>query len=240
VDHTTSTVASPPPSGRAGQAGQAGHAAHAGQTGHAGQADGDKQQPRRLPRRLSQLYVGLFLYGVSDAMLVLAGLGLDPWDVFHQGLSRTFGLGIGTWSIIVGAAVLLLWIPLRQRPGLGTLSNVLAVGGTVNLVLAAVPAPHLMIVRIAVLVSAVALNGVATAFYIGAGLGPGPRDGLMTGLGSRGHSIRFVRTVIELTVLVIGFVMGGTVGVGTVLYAVSIGPIAHVLLPRLKVQLPAK
>ena len=148
---------------------------------------------------------------------------------------RTFGLGIGTWSIIIGAAVLLLWIPLRQKPGLGTLSNVVIVGGTVNMVLAAVPAPHLMAVRIVVLLAAIALNGVATAFYIGAGLGPGPRDGLMTGLGARGRSIRVVRTVIELTVLVIGFLMGGTVGIGTVLYAVSIGPIAHVLLPRLQV-----
>jgi uncharacterized membrane protein YczE len=198
-------------------------------------AANDVAAGRRLPRRLGQLYAGLLLYGISDAMLVLAGLGLDPWDVFHQGLSRTFGLGIGTWSIIVGACVLLLWIPLRQLPGLGTLSNVVAVGGTVNVVLAIVPAPHLMVVRIAVLVSAIALNGLATAFYIGAGLGPGPRDGLMTGLGARGHSIRLVRTAIELTVLVIGFFMGGTVGVGTILYAISIGPIAHLLLPRLRV-----
>jgi uncharacterized membrane protein YczE len=191
---------------------------------------------RRRPRRLAKLYAGLLIYGISDAMLVLAGLGLDPWDVFHQGLSRTFGLGIGTWSIIVGAAVLLLWIPLRQLPGLGTVSNVFLVGGTVNVVLALVPTPHLMVVRIIVLIAAVALNGVATALYIGAGLGPGPRDGLMTGLGARGRSIRVVRTCIELTVLVIGFLMGGTVGVGTVLYAVSIGPIAHVLIPRLRVS----
>jgi uncharacterized membrane protein YczE len=190
---------------------------------------------RRLPRRLGQLYGGLLLYGISDAMLVLAGLGLDPWDVLHQGLSRTFGLGIGTWTIIIGAAVLLLWIPLRQRPGLGTVSNVFLVGGMVNLVLALVPAPHLMAVRIVVLIAAVGFNGLATALYIGAGLGPGPRDGLMTGLGARGHSIRVVRTIIELSVLVIGFFMGGTVGVGTVLYAVSIGPIAHVLIPKLRV-----
>lgn len=191
---------------------------------------------RRWTRRLAQLYAGLLLYGISDAMLVLAGLGLDPWDVFHQGLSRTFGLGIGTWSILVGVAVLLLWIPLRQRPGLGTVSNVVAVGGTMNAVLAIVPAPHLMAVRIAVLIVAVGLNGVATAFYIGAGLGPGPRDGLMTGLGARGYSIRVVRTIIEVTVLGIGFLMGGTVGVGTVLYAISIGPIAHVMLPKLRVR----
>jgi uncharacterized membrane protein YczE len=194
---------------------------------------------RRLPRRLAQLYLGLALYGISDAMLVLAALGLDPWDVFHQGLARTFGLGIGTWSIIVGAAVLLLWIPLRQLPGFGTLSNVVVIGGTVNLVLAYVPQPHGVAVRVAVLVAAVALNGVATGCYIGAGLGPGPRDGLMTGWAARGHSIRVVRTIIELSVLVIGFLMGGTVGVGTVLYAVCIGPLAHVFIPMLKVRLPA-
>ncbi len=192
---------------------------------------------KRLPRRLAQLYVGLALYGVSDAMLVLAGLGLDPWDVFHQGLSRTIGLGIGTWSIIVGAAVLLLWIPLRQRPGFGTLSNVVVIGVVVNLVLAHVSAPHAMPGRIATLVAAVALNGVATGCYIGAGLGPGPRDGLMTGWAARGHSIRLVRTIIEVSVLIVGFFLGGTVGVGTVLYAVSIGPLAHAFIPMMRVRL---
>jgi uncharacterized membrane protein YczE len=165
-------------------------------------------------------------------MLVLAGLGLDPWDVLHQGLSRTLGLGIGTWSIIVGAAVLLLWIPMKQRPGFGTLSNVVVVGASLNAVLAVVPAPHPMAARIAVLVAAVALNGLATGCYIGAGLGPGPRDGLMTGLAAKGHSIRMVRTGIELSVLAAGFGLGGTVGAGTVLYSVSIGPLAHILIPR--------
>src|SRR5664279_4886618 len=151
----------------------------------------DPAEPgRRLPRRLVQLYGGLLLYGVSDAMLVLAGLGLDPWDVLHQGLSRTLGLGIGTWSILVGAAVLLVWIPLRQRPGFGTLSNVVVIGASLNAVLAIVPAPHAMAARIVVLVAAVGLNGLATGCYIGAGLGPGPRDGVMTGLAARGHSIR--------------------------------------------------
>ena len=170
-------------------------------------------------------------------MLVLAGLGLDPWDVFHQGLSRTFGLGIGTWSIIVGAAVLLLWIPLRQWPGFGTVSNVVAIGAVMNVVLAHVSAPHALALRIVVLIAAVGLNGVATGCYIGAGLGPGPRDGLMTGLAARGHSIRAVRTMIELTVLVIGFLMGGSVGAGTVVYALCIGPLAHVFIPMLKVRL---
>jgi uncharacterized membrane protein YczE len=181
--------------------------------------------------RLAQLYGGLLLYGVSSSLLVLAGLGLDPWDVFHQGLSRTFGLAIGTWAIVVGAFVLLLWIPLRQRPGIGTLSNVVLVGLTMDVVLGHVHAPHGMTARIACLVCGVFLNGVATGAYIGAGLGPGPRDGLMTGLAARGQSIRVVRTGLELTVLVTGWLLGGTVGVGTVVYALSIGPLAHVFIP---------
>ena len=181
--------------------------------------------------RLAQLYGGLVLYGVSSSLLVLAGLGLDPWDVFHQGLSRTFGLAIGTWAIIVGLVVLLLWIPLRQRPGIGTVSNVVLVGLTMNVVLGHVHPPHALGVRIACLVVGILLNGVATGAYIGAGFGPGPRDGLMTGLAARGHSIRVVRTSIELTVLAIGWLLGGTVGVGTVLYALAIGPLAHVFVP---------
>ncbi|HEV8180024.1 MAG TPA: hypothetical protein VGP54_06965 [Gaiellaceae bacterium] len=181
--------------------------------------------------RLAQLFGGLLLYGVSSSLLVLAGLGLDPWDVFHQGLARHSSLAIGTWAILVGIAVLLLWIPLRQRPGIGTVSNVILVGLTMDLVLGHVHAPHAMAARVACLVCGVFLNGVATGAYIGAGLGPGPRDGLMTGLAARGHSIRVVRTGIELTVLVIGWRLGGTVGVGTVLYALAIGPLAHVFVP---------
>jgi uncharacterized membrane protein YczE len=181
--------------------------------------------------RLVQLYLGLILSGISSSLLVLANLGLDPWDVFHQGLSRTFGLAIGTWAIIVGAVVLLLWIPLRQRPGIGTVSNVVLVGLTMNVVLGHVGAPHAMAARIACLVCGVFLNGVATGAYIGAGLGPGPRDGLMTGIAARGHSIRVVRTGLEVTVLVTGWLLGGTVGVGTVVYALSIGPLAHVFIP---------
>jgi uncharacterized membrane protein YczE len=186
-----------------------------------------------LGPRLVQLYVGLVLYGVSSSLLVLAGLGLDPWDVFHQGLARHSPLAIGTWAIVVGALVLLLWIPLRQRPGFGTLSNVVVVGGVMDVVLALAPTPHALGERVACLVAGVVLNGVATGAYIGAGLGPGPRDGLMTGLAARGHSIRVVRTAIELTVLATGWLLGGTVGVGTLLYAVSIGPLAHVFIPLL-------
>lgn len=186
-----------------------------------------------LRARLLQLYAGLTLYGLSSSLLVLSGLGLDPWDVFHQGLARHTPLAIGTWVIVVGALVLLLWIPLRQRPGIGTLSNVVVIGAVMDGVLAVAPTPHGLVVRVACLVAGVLLNGVATGAYIGAGLGPGPRDGLMTGLAARGHSIRAVRTVIELTVLATGWLLGGTVGVGTVLYAVSIGPLAHVFIPLL-------
>src|SRR3954454_23485003 len=186
---------------------------------------------RGMRLRLVQLYGGLVLYGISSSLLVFANLGLDPWDVFHQGLSKTFGLAIGTWAIIVGVFVLLLWIPLRQRPGIGTVSNVVLVGLTMNVVLGHVDAPHAMGVRIACLVCGVFLNGVATGAYIGAGLGPGPRDGLMNGLAAGGHSIRRVRTGLELTVLVTGWLLGGTVGVGTVVYALSIGPLAHVFIP---------
>ncbi|HLY35340.1 MAG TPA: hypothetical protein VKU35_01345 [Candidatus Limnocylindria bacterium] len=187
-------------------------------------------------RRVSQLYAGLVLYGLSDGMLLLAGLGVDPWDVLHQGLSRRLGLGVGTWVVIVGALVMLLWIPLRNRPGFGTLSNVVVVGLVIDLVLASVPAPHALPVRIVTMASAVVLNGIATGAYIGAGLGPGPRDGLMTGLAARGHSIRLVRTCIELTVLGGGWLLGGTVGIGTVVYALGIGPLAHVFVPRLAVR----
>jgi uncharacterized membrane protein YczE len=195
-----------------------------------------RMRPPRV-RRLVQLYLGLVLFGVSSSMLLLAGLGVDPWDVFHQGLSRRLGLGVGTWAIIVGVAVLLLWIPLRQRPGFGTLSNVLVVGLVIDLMLDLVPPVHGLPTQVLVMVGGVVLNGIATGAYIGAGLGPGPRDGLMTGLAARGHSIRVVRTSIELTVLCTGWLLGGTVGIGTVVYALGIGPIAHVTIPRLRIPL---
>lgn len=195
--------------------------------------------PGRLPARLALLFAGLTLYGLSDGLLVVAGLGLDPWDVLHQGLSRAFGLQVGTWSIIVGAVVLLGWIPLRQRPGLGTVANVVVIGSVVNATLALVPAPHALPLRGGVLVLAVVLNGLATGAYIGAGLGPGPRDGLTTGIAARGRSIRVVRTVVEVGVLVVGWALGGTVGVGTVLYALAIGPLTHVTIPAFRLRTPA-
>jgi uncharacterized membrane protein YczE len=190
-------------------------------------------------RRLVQLYAGLALYGISASMLLLAGLGVDPWDVLHQGLSREVGLGVGTWVLIVGAGVLLLWIPLRQRPGFGTLSNAIVVGLVIDAILATVPPVRGLPARVAVMLGGVVLNGIATGAYIGAGLGPGPRDGLMVGLAARGHSIRVVRTCIELTVLLTGWLLGGTVGIGTVMYALGIGPIAHLSIPLLTVRMSA-
>ena len=181
--------------------------------------------------RLLQLLVGLVLYGISSALLVRSDLGLDPWGVLHQGLARQSDIAIGTWSILVGAVVLLLWIPLRLRPGVGTVSNVVVIGVCINAVLEVLPIPGHLGVQWAYLVGGIILCGIATGAYIGAALGPGPRDGLMVGLASRGHSIRLVRTLIEMVVLVSGFALGGTVGVGTVLFALSIGPLAHLTIP---------
>lgn len=195
---------------------------------------------RRLPRRLTQLYLGLLLYGFSDGLLVQSELGLAPWDVFHQGLARVSGVRIGWWVILVGIAVLLLWIPLRQRPGLGTISNAVLIGLALNLTLDLVAAPSSMWVRVVFLVLGIALNAVATAAYIGAALGPGPRDGLMTGIAARGHSVRVVRTGIEVVVLATGFALGGTVGLGTALYALGIGPLVHPLLPLMTVSVPLR
>ncbi|WP_374192105.1 YitT family protein [Streptomyces sp. MBT33] len=178
-----------------------------------------------------QLYVGLTLYGTSSALLVRSGLGLEPWGVLHQGLARLTGLTIGVVSIIVGAAVLLLWIPLRQRPGLGTVSNVFLIGIAMDGTLALFPEVHSLAVRLPLLVAGIVLNGVATGLYISARFGPGPRDGLMTGLHRRtGRSIRLMRTAIEVAVVATGFVLGGTVGIGTLLYALSIGPLAQLFL----------
>ena len=185
----------------------------------------------RLPRRLVQLYAGLVLYGASSALLVVSGLGLEPWNVLHQGLAELTGLTIGTVSVLVGAAVLLLWIPLRQRPGLGTVSNVFVVGIAMDGTLALVPEAHTLALRIPLLLAGIVLNGAATGLYITARFGPGPRDGLMTGLHRRtGRSIRLMRTAVEVAVVATGFALGGTVGVGTVLYAVAIGPLAQFFL----------
>ncbi|WP_012183505.1 YczE/YyaS/YitT family protein [Salinispora arenicola] len=194
----------------------------------------------RPARRLTQLYAGLTLYGVSMALLIRSGLGLDPWDVFHQGLAGHTGLSFGTVTIAVGTLVLLLWIPLRQRPGLGTVSNVVVVGLVVDATLALLPADLPLATRTALLVGGIVANGTATGLYLGARLGPGPRDGLMTGFVARRprFSIRLVRTTIEVAVLGLGWLLGGTVGPGTVAYALSIGPLTQFVLPRVTVPLP--
>ena len=187
----------------------------------------------RPARRLTQLYAGLVLYGVSMALMIRSELGLDPWDVFHQGLARQTGLSFGTVTIAVGALVLLLWIPLRQRPGLGTVSNVVVIGLVVDATLAVLPPGEGMPARVALLIAGIVANGAATGLYLGAGLGPGPRDGLMTGFVARHprFSVRLVRTVIEVTVLALGWLLGGTVGLGTVAYALTIGPLAQFFIP---------
>jgi uncharacterized membrane protein YczE len=188
-----------------------------------------------------QLIVGLLLYGFTMGMMVRAVLGLDPWDVFHQGLTalinRWVPLSYGTVITIVSVFVLLLWIPLRQRPGIGTVANAAIIGFATDATLRMLPEFGNLTVRIVVLALAIVGNALAGALYIGAGLGPGPRDGLMTGLVARGvGSIRLVRTTIELSVLGIGWILGGVVGVGTVVYALAIGPLLHLLLPRLAVR----
>lgn len=191
---------------------------------------------RRWGRRLIQLYVGLVLYGVSGALMVRARLGLDPWDVLHQGLARLTHHAIGTVLIVVGALVLLLWIPLRQRPGLGTVSNVVVLGLAMNQTLRVLPSQHGYLPQSLMLLGGVTLCGLATGMYICAGLGPGPRDGLMTGIARRsGMSIRLTRTLLELTVLTAGWCLGGSVGIGTVLFAVAIGPLSQVFLRLLQI-----
>ena len=194
---------------------------------------------RRMPRRLVQLYLGLALYGASMGLIIRSTLGNMPWDVLHQGLANRTGWTIGAVSILVGALVLLAWIPLWQRPGLGTVSNVVVIGVAVDATLAVVPAPDALAVRVGLLAAGVLLNAIATAAYIGVHLGPGPRDGLMTGLVRRtGGSVRLVRTSIEVVVVLTGWLLGGTLGLGTVVYALAIGPLVQVLLPRLSVSIP--
>ncbi|QKW22206.1 hypothetical protein HUT16_26820 [Kitasatospora sp. NA04385] len=192
--------------------------------------------PRRLPRRLLQLAVGLVLYGVSMGLVLRSALGGNPWDVLHQGLARHLRLSVGAWVTLVGVLVLLLWIPLRQKPGVGTVGNVLVLGAAMDATLSLVPHLHSLAVRVPLLAAGILLNAVATGLYIGARLGPGPRDGLMTGLHRRtGRSVRLIRTGIELTVLTAGIALGGTYGLGTLAYALAIGPLVQFLLPRLTV-----
>lgn len=194
----------------------------------------------QLPRRLVQLVIGLALYGASMAMMIHASLGLMPWDVFHQGVAQRVPLSFGEVTIAVGLLVLLAWIPLRQWPGLGTIANVVVIGVAVDATLSVLPSPDSLWARGGLLVAGIVANGVASALYIGSQLGPGPRDGLMTGISFRsGRSIRLVRTSIEVAVVVLGWLLGGTLGVGTVLYALAIGPLVQVFLPMVTVRLSA-
>lgn len=191
----------------------------------------------RLPRRIFQLVAGLAAFALGEALIVRAALGVIPWDVLHQGLVHQLGLTIGQWSILVGVVVLLLWVPLRERPGVGTVVNVLSIGLFLDLFLSLLTAPDALWLRVAYLAVGIVLNGLATAAYIGARLGPGPRDGLMTGLVRRtGGSVRVVRTAIEVGVVVVGWLLGGNLGIGTVVFALAIGPVIHLCLPVLTVR----
>ncbi|MDN4160537.1 YczE/YyaS/YitT family protein [Nocardioides abyssi] len=186
----------------------------------------------RLPRRLVQLYVGLVLYGVSLGMMVRSDLGLAPWDVLHSGLIRYLPITLGQAVVLMSFVVLLLWIPLREVPGLGTVSNAVVVGLSADATLWALDRPDSLVLRVLLVVGGVALCGYAGAMYIGSQLGRGPRDGLMTGLARRtGRSIRLVRTGIEVTVVLVGLLLGGVLGLGTVLYALAIGPLTQAWLP---------
>lgn len=202
--------------------------------------DGSRWSLSRMPRRgrrLTQLVLGLVVYAFSMAMIMRAGLGSMPWDVLHQGLAVHTGLTIGMLTVLTGVVVLLLWIPLRERPGIGTVANVVVIGLTVDLALAVLPDVEALGGRVGLAAAGIVLNAAATAAYIGVGLGPGPRDGLMTGLAARtGWSVRLVRTAIEVAVVLSGWLLGGVFGVMTVAYALGVGPLIQWFLPRLTVR----
>jgi uncharacterized membrane protein YczE len=187
-----------------------------------------------MTRRVIQLLVGLVLYGAGCALTLEAGFGVDPWTVLAQGISIHTGIGIGWVTNILGFLVLLLWIPLHQRPGIGTIANILLVGTSIQLTLAVVPPIDGFLARLAVFVAGVLAVALASGLYIGAHFGPGPRDGLMTGMHTRlGWPVWLCRASVEVTVLIVGWFLGGTVGIGTVVFALSIGPLVHLALPLL-------
>ena len=194
----------------------------------------------RLARRLPQLYAGLALYGISLAMMVRGALGLAPWDVLHSGFVRHVPMTLGQAVVVFSFVVLVLWIPLREVPGLGTISNAVVVGLSADATLALLAEPDALWARVVLMVGGVALCGLASALYIGAQLGRGPRDGLMTGLARRtGLSLRLVRTALEVSVVVIGLLLGGVLGIGTVAYALAIGPLTQLMLPWFTVDVLA-
>lgn len=190
----------------------------------------------RLAERIGRCAFGLVIFGVGIALIVRAELGLAPWDVFHQGVADRIGVGIGVVIILTSLAVVALWWPLEVTLGLGTIMNATMIGATVDLSLPLIPELDSSVVRWVALVGGVVLIAVGSGFYIGAGLGPGPRDGLMTGLAERGWSIRVARTVVELSALVVGMVLGGTAGIGTLVFALGIGPLAQIFLPPLAMR----
>jgi uncharacterized membrane protein YczE len=195
----------------------------------------------RLGRRLPQLVIGLVLYGVSLAMMVRGAVGLAPWDVLHSGVTRYLPITLGQAVILLSFVVMLAWIPLREVPGLGTILNALMVGSSADLTLWLLDEPESIPARIALTVGGVVLCGLASALYIGAQFGRGPRDGLMTGLSRRtGLSMRLVRTALEVSVVVLGLLLGGVAGLGTVLYALAIGPLTQLMLPWCTVRLPER
>jgi uncharacterized membrane protein YczE len=187
---------------------------------------------RNLRRRLVQLNVGLVMFGVGIALMLQSELGLPPWDVLHQGLAEQFGLSVGMWSIVVSFAVLLLWLPLRERYGIGTVLNAIIIGVVIDVASLVIPQPESTVVDTVMLVGGILLIGLASGMYIGANLGPGPRDGLMTAVARRGPSIRATRWGLEIVVLITGILLGGTFGVGTIAFALFIGPIVQFFLPR--------
>jgi len=187
----------------------------------------------RLHRRLANLIGGLVLFGMGIGLMLQSDLGVPPWDVLHQGLARRIGLTVGVWSIIVSMVVLGLWLPLRERYGLGTLLNAVIIGVVLDVTAVVLPEANSSGVAWVMLIGGVVLIGIASGLYIGADLGPGPRDGLMTGIARRGPSIRLTRAMIEITVLTAGWILGGTLGIGTLIFALGIGPLVQYFLPRL-------
>lgn len=185
-----------------------------------------------LRRRVTQLVVGLVVFGIGIGLMLQSDLGLPPWDVLHQGLTQRFGLTVGIWSIIISFVVLLAWLPFRERYGLGTLLNAVIIGVVIDVTALVIPKPDSVWLDALMLTSGLLLIGWSSGMYIGANLGPGPRDGLMTAISRRGPSIRVTRWGIELVVLVIGILLGGTFGIGTIAFALLIGPLVQFFLPR--------
>ena len=196
----------------------------------------------RVIEQVVRCLFGLMLFGFGISMIIEAELGAAPWDVFHTGVSEITGVSVGNVVILTGLALLLVWIPLRERPGLGTLLNATVIGVVVDITLPLIPDTSLIVTRSLLMLGGVTVIAVGSGFYIGAGLGPGPRDGLMTGLakrsiGGRQISVRASRTAVELLVLCVGIALGGSVGIGTAVFVFSIGPLVQVFLPRLTMRL---